>query len=169
MTRVLRSSNFWLLSRALLVVITLASAAGVLTAQTTRPRSGGTPDEDPVFHEYRGVKIGWLADEVRKKLGNPANKGDEQDFYVFSESKETCQVLYDKATKKVTAISIDFMNGASEVITPQQVFGADVEAKPDGSKYKLVRYPKAGYWVSYSRTAGDSPIITVTIQQISSQ
>ncbi len=69
----------------------------------------------------------------------------------------------------MTAISIDFMNGASEVITPQQVFGADVEAKPDGSKYKLVRYPKAGYWVSYSRTAGDTPIITVTIQQIPPQ
>ena len=169
MTRLLRSSNFWLLSRALLVVITLASASGVLSAQTARARPAGTHDEEPVFLEYRGVKIGWLADEVRKKLGNPANKGDEQDFYVFSEAKETCQVLYDKATKKVTAISIDFMNGASEIITPQQVFGADVEAKPDGSKYKLVRYPKAGFWVSYSRTAGDSPIITVTIQQIASQ
>lgn len=168
MTRLLRSSKFWLLSRALLVVITLASAAGVLSAQTTRPRAGA-PDDEPVFHEYRGVKIGWLAAEVRKKLGNPANKGDEQDFYVFGEAKETAQVLYDKATGKVTAISVDFMNGATEVITPQQVFGADVDAKPDGSKYKLVRYPKAGYWVSYSRTAGDSPIITVTIQQISSQ
>lgn len=167
MTRLLRSSKFWLLNRALLVAITLTIAAGVSFAQTTRPRPNAAPDEDPVFNEYRGVKIGWLADEVRKKLGNPANKGDEQDFYVFSEAKETCQVLYDKATRKVTAISIDFMNGASEIITPQQVFGADVEAKPDGSKYKLVRYPKAGYWVSYSRTAGDSPIITVTIQQIS--
>ena len=166
MTRVLRSSKFWLLSRALLVVITIAIAAGLASGQTTRPRPAG--DDEPVFHEYRGVKIGWLADEVRKKLGNPANKGDEQDFYIFGESKETCQVLYDKA-RKVTAISIDFMNGASEVITPQQVFGADVEAKPDGSKYKLVRYPKAGFWVSYSRTAGDSPIITVTIQQIGSQ
>ena len=103
---------------------------------------------------------------MRKKLGSPANKGDEQDFYVFSDSKETAQVLYDKSTGKVTAISIDFMNGAREVITPQQVFGADFDAKPDGSKYKLVRYPKAGYWVSYSRTAGDTPIITVTIQQI---
>ena len=169
MTRLLRSSKFWLLNRALLVVITLVIAAGIASAQTTRPRPAGAPDDEPVFHDYRGVKIGWLADEVRKKLGSPANKGDEQDFYVFSESKETCQVLYDKATRKVTAISIDFMNGASEVITPQQVFGADVEAKPDGSKYKLVRYPKAGYWVSYSRTAGDSPIITVTIQQIPPQ
>jgi hypothetical protein len=169
MTRLLRSSKFWLLSRALLVVITLVIAAGVSSAQTTRPRPGPAPAEEPVFLEYRGVKIGWLADEVRKKLGDPANKGDEQDFYVFNGSKETCQVLYDKATRKVTAISVDFMNGASEVITPQQVFGADVEAKPDGSKYKLVRYPKAGFWVSYSRTAGDTPIITVTIQQLPQQ
>lgn len=169
MTRLLRSSKFWLLSRALLVVVTLVSAAGISSAQTTRPSPGGAPDDQPVFHEYRGVKIGWLADEVRKKLGSPANKGDEQDFYVFNESKETAQVLYDKATKKVTAISIDFTNGATEVITPQQVFGADVDAKPDGSKYKLVRYPKAGYWVSYSRTAGATPIVTVTIQQIPPQ
>lgn len=169
MTRLLRSSKFWLLNRALLVAITLTIAAVVSFAQTTRPRPNAAPDEDPVFNEYRGVKIGWLADEVRKKLGSPANKGDEQDFYVFSDSKETAQVLYDKATGKVTAISVDFMNGAREVITPQQVFGTDFDAKPDGSKYKLVRYPKAGYWVSYSRTAGDTPIITVTIQQIPSQ
>jgi hypothetical protein len=167
MTRLLRSSKFWLLNRAVLVVITLATAAGIASAQSTRPRPNAAPDENPVFHEYRGVKIGWLADEVRKKLGNPANKGDEQDFYVFAEAKETAQVLYDKATSKVTAISIDFTNGASEVITPQQVFGADIDAKPDGSKYKMVRYPKAGYWVSYSRTAGDTPIITITIQQLS--
>jgi hypothetical protein len=165
MTRLLRSSNFWLLSRALLVVAGL-SIAGVSQAQTTQKRAALAPEENPVFQEYRGVKIGWVADDVRKKLGSPANKGDEQDFYVFGE-KETAQVLYDKG--QVTAISIDFMNGAKEVITPQQVFGADIEAKPDGSKYKLVRYPKAGYWVSYSRTAGDTPIITVTIQRLPTQ
>ena len=167
MTRSLRSSKFWLLDRVLLVVITL-TIAGVSFAQTTRKTTGHGGDEEPVFLDYRGVKIGWVADEVRKKLGNPANKGDEQDYYVFGD-KETCQVLYDKATSKVTAISVDFMSGAREVITPQQVFGADFETKPDGSKYKLVRYPKAGYWVSYSRTAGDSPIITVTIQKLPGQ
>jgi hypothetical protein len=123
------------------------------------------PEDEPIFHDYRGIKLGWVADEVRKKLGNPANKGDEQDFYVFGE-KETAQVFYDKDTRQVTAISVDFINGASEVITPHQVFGADFDGKPDGSKSKLVRYPKAGYWVSYSRTAGDTPIITVTIQKL---
>ncbi len=167
MTRFLRPSKFWLLNRALLVVISLI-ICGVSFAQTTRKPTAATPIEEPVFLDYRGVKIGWLADEVRKKLGAPANKGEEQDYYMFGD-KETCQVLYDKATNKVTAISVDFMSGAREVITPQQVFGADIDTKPDGSKYKLVRYPKAGYWVSYSRTAGDTPIVTVTIQALPPQ
>ena len=167
MTRPGNFSKFWLPNRALLVVISL-TICGISFAQSTRKPTAAAPAEEPVFLEYRGVKIGWLADEVRKKLGNPANKGEEQDFYMFGE-KETCQVLYDKATNKVTAISVDFMSGAREVITPEQVFGADVDAKPDGSKYKLVRYPKAGYWVSYSRTAGDTPVITVTIQKLAAQ
>ena len=163
MTRLLRTSNFWLLNRALLAVICLA-VAGTAFAQAQK-RANLTPDEQPVFQEYRGVKIGWLADDVRKKLGNPLAKGDEQDYYEFGE-KEKAQVYYDKATRQVTAISVDFINGAPEVITPQQVFGADIEAKPDGSKSRLVRYPKAGYWISYSRTAGDSPIVSVTIQKL---
>jgi hypothetical protein len=44
--------------------------------------------------------------------------------------------------------------------------GDELEARPDGSLYKLVRYPKAGYWVSYSRTAGNSPIVSVTMQKM---
>jgi hypothetical protein len=150
------------------VVITLTIASVSAAAQAGSKHPGAKSDE-PIFLDYRGVKIGWVADEVRKKLGAPANKGDEQDFYVFNDNKETCQIFYDKATSKVTAISVDFMNGAREVITPQQVFGEDIEAKSDGSKSRLVRYPKAGFWVSYNRTAGDSPMITVTIQKLPPQ
>ena len=146
------------------LVLLILLIASLTIGQTQKPKAGGA-DEEPHFQTYRGVEIGWVADEVRKKLGTPANKGDEQDYYIFNEN-ERAQVLYDKATKKVTAISVDFITGAKEVITPQQVFGSDFDAKPDGSKYKLVRYPKAGYWISYSRTAGDSPIITVTLQKL---
>lgn len=165
MTHCFRSSGPLVVNRLLLVTITLL-LSNVAIAQTTRKApSAAAPADGPVFQEYRGIQIGWLADDVRKKLGNPADKGDEQDFYMFGE-KETCQILYDKATRKVTAISVDFMNGAADVITPQQVFGADFEGKPDGSKHKLVRYPKAGYWVSYSRTAGDTPIVSITMQKL---
>ena len=164
MTHHFRSSRELVVNSLLLVTVTILFATAA-AAQTTRRAPSAAHEESPVFQEYRGVQIGWLADDVRKKLGVPADKGDEQDFYVFNE-KETAQILYDKATHKVTAISVDFMNGANDVITPQQVFGADFETKPDGSKHKLVRYPKAGYWVSYSRTAGDTPIVTVTIQKL---
>jgi hypothetical protein len=166
MTHHFRSLRPCVLNRLLLVIVTLL-LANVAVAQTTRTLPTAGKDDGPVFHEYRGIQIGWLADDVRKKLGDPAAKGDEQDYYVFGDGeKERVQIYYDKATRKVTTISVDFMNGAAEVITPQQVFGSDFESKPDGSKHKLVRYPKAGYWVSYSRTAGDSPIISVTIQKM---
>ena len=164
MTRPFRSLGTMLANAFLLLTVTVL-LANVAVAQTTRRAPSAAPDESPLFQEYRGIQIGWLADDVRKKLGNPADKGDEQDFYMFGE-KETAQILYDKLTHKVTAISVDFMTGATDVITPQQVFGADFETKPDGSKHKLVRYPKAGYWVSYSRTAGDTPIVTITIQKL---
>lgn len=165
MTHLSRSTRF-LPIRICILFLVLISVTGLAFGQTGGRKTGHEEgDAEPTFKEYRGAQIGMTADEVRKKLGNPADKGDEQDFYVFNE-KETAQILYDKTTKKTVAISVDFMTGASGVITPQQVFGADIDAKPDGSKYKLVRYPKVGYWISYSRTAGDSPIVTVTMQKI---
>ena len=148
----------------LLLAITLFLST-VAVAQATRTSPGAGKDDGPVFHEYRGIQIGWLADDVRKKLGDPAAKGEEQDYYVFGE-KERAQILYDKKTRMVTTISVDFNSDAPDVLTPQQVLGADFETKSDGSKHKLVRYPKAGYWVSYSRTAGDTPIITITLQKM---
>jgi hypothetical protein len=119
--------------------------------------------EEPVFQDYKGVKIGMTADEARKKLGTPKDMSDTQDFYVFSE-KETAQVFYD-AEKKVTAISIDYMGEGSGAPHCKAIVGTDIECKADGSMYKLVRYPKQGYWVSYNRTAGNTPTISVTIQK----
>ena len=166
MTHLFRASGSLGVNRLLLIAVVLF-VSNVALAQTARTSGGAVQDDGPSFHEYRGIQIGWLADDVRKKLGNPAAKSDEQDYYVFGDGeKEHCQILYDKDTRKVTTISVDFMNGATDMITPQQVFGAEVETKADGSKHKLVRYPKAGYWVSYSRTAGDTPIVTITIQKM---
>ena len=79
MTHVARSSKLWMLSRAALVGICLSLAAMSVTAQTTRKTAAGG-EEDPLFLEYRGIQIGWLADEVRKKLGVPRDKSDEQDL-----------------------------------------------------------------------------------------
>ena len=128
-------------------------------------RSYAQKADDPVFTEFKGVRIGMSTDEARKKLGNPKDKGDDQDFFTFGDN-ESVQIWYDKATKTVTAISIDFLTGANAVPNAKDVVGSDAEAKADGSAYKMVRSPRAGYWVSYSRTAGKDPLTTITMQKI---
>jgi len=146
-----------------LLLVSMLSLISLPLASAQTRRTVAAADE-PLFHEYRGIQIGSLADEVRKKLGSPADKSEEQDFFVFNE-KETAQILYDKSGKVVT-ISVDFMVGADGVITPKQIFAGEIEVKPDGSMYKMVRYPKAGCWLSYNRTAGAQPLVTVTLQKI---
>lgn len=136
----------------------IAMSAATLAAYAQKP-------DDPVFAEFKGVRIGMPTEEARKKLGSPKDKSDEQDFYLFNDN-QAVQVYYDKGTKKVTAISIDFMNGANPIPSARDVIGSEIDAKADGSGYKMVRYPKAGYWVSYSRTGGKEPTITITMQKI---
>ena len=102
------------------------------------------------------------AEEVRAKLER-LKKGDHQDYLVFSQH-ESAQIYYD-VQGKVTALSIDYFD-VSNAPTPEAVLGVALQSKPDGSMYQLKRYPRAGYWVSYNRTAGDKPIITITMQKM---
>src|SRR5215475_1900403 len=134
-----------------LVATFILSATASVTSYGQRQRTS----EEPLFTEFKGVRIGTPAEEARKKLGSPRDKADDQDFYVFNDT-QAVQVYYDKS-KNVTAISIDFMTGAEKVPLPREVVGSEADTRPDGSQYKMVRYPKAGFWVSYSKTAGASP------------
>jgi hypothetical protein len=143
-----------------------ASLLFLISSSAPAQRKSAAPadEESGVFQEYRGIQLGMTTDEVRKKLGNPKEKGDEQDFFMFGD-KESAQIVYDK-THKVTTISADFLSLEVGVPTAKQVFGSEVEAKGDGSVYKIVRFPKAGYWVSFNRTGGNSPMISITLQKI---
>jgi hypothetical protein len=150
-------------ARVFTMIVLGAALSCLMTASDARAQRKAE-DDSSVIHDYRGIQLGMLADEVRKKLGDPKDKSDEQDFYLFSES-ETAQIVYDK-TRKVVTISADFLTAANRVPTAKQIFGAEVEAKADGSVYKMVRFTRAGYWLSYNRTSGNSPLTTVTLQKI---
>lgn len=142
------------------IVVILPLTASIAAAQGSKG-SLTTPEENGF--QFRGLKIGMATEDARKKLGSPREKSPEQDFYVFNDN-EAVQVYYEKGA--VSAVAIDYMNGANSIPSPKEVLGSDAEAKADGSIHKVVRYPKAGYWVSYSRTAGNEPTITVTMQKI---
>lgn len=156
------------------VVLIACSIANAQTAATAPPpqevatvtnssAAKATKANVPVFDDYRGVTIGMSDKEVRSKL-NHITKGERQDLLNFSEH-ETAQIYYDDKGK-VTAISIDYFGDSSSAPTPESVLGTSITAKPDGSMYQLNRYSDAGYWVSYNRTAGDKPIVTITMQKM---
>ncbi len=155
-----------------LFLLLSVTAAGQQLANSHEAASRSEPKETmqpkaatsnaPVYTDFLGVTIGMEASEAREKLRHLKDKGERQDFFVFSES-QSAQVFYDQG--KVSAISVDYVK-SNEAPSPESVVGEGVQAKPDGSIYQLKRYPEAGYWVAYSRTAGDDPIITITMQKI---
>ena len=143
-----------------------SAAANTTTTneKSAKAMNASTPAAVPVFTDYKGIRIGMSADEVRSKLDHLKEKAKDQDYFAFSDS-ESAQVFYD-AQGKVTALSVIYMGDDSGAPKPQAVLGEEIQTKPDGSMYELKRYPAAGYWVAYSRTAGKSPIITVTMQKM---
>lgn len=156
-----RMISFRLFFSALLIL-----AFAPITLRAQKPKATQDPDDDnrPAFSDFKGVSIGMRADDARKKLGNPREKSAEQDFYMYGDN-QAVQVFYDKAGA-VNAISIDYMSGANGIPSSKDVLGAEADKKSDGSVYKMIRYPKQGYWVSYSRTAGNDATVTITMQKI---
>jgi hypothetical protein len=161
---------------AVLVLLALAVfALGSLLAHAQKnaaksgpaatPRAGvsAPATEEPLLREYRGVRLGMTADEARLKLSAPSDKSDQQDFYIFSET-ESAQIFYD-ASHKVMAVSAQYAGDGAGTPSAKSILGTDVQPREDGSTYKLVKYERAGCWVSYSRTAGDLPVVTVSMKR----
>jgi hypothetical protein len=170
--------NTWILIRslsmpALVLILAFSIANGQTSSRSSmqeevataldKSASNATTANVPVFTDYRGVRIGMTAEEVRAKLEG-LKKGERQDFLVFSE-RESAQIYYDDQGK-VIAVSVDYFGDNSNPPSPDTVLGAALQAKADGSMYQLNRYPDAGYWVSYNRTAGEKPIVTITMQKM---
>jgi hypothetical protein len=144
------------------IIITMTGIVCVeARAQKTRVTTAATAvAQQPLYTDFRGVKLGMTPAEVRAKLGNPVLKDEEMDYYVFSDTV-TAQVAYD-AAHTVKLISVDYAGGAG---APEfrSVIAGELKTKEDGSAYAIVRYESSGFWVSYSRTAPPLSIVTVTI------
>jgi hypothetical protein len=116
-----------------------------------------------VYRDYRGVRLGMTADETRSKLGSTVLKSDDLDYYIFSEN-ETAQIAY-SAVHKVVTISVDYTGGVGAP-DYRTVVGAGLLERPDGSVYRMIHYEAEGFWVSYNKSAGTAPVVTITLQVI---
>jgi len=154
-------------------VLTLAQENTVQVTVKLQEQQAQTPDDEPenpagevkavepTYKDYRGVKIGMTADEARRKLGNKKADGKTQDFFQI-EDDEMVSLYYTK-DGKVRAISITYTGKNAPADTA--VLGETLAPDANGRIYKLIRYPNSGYWVAYSRTSGDSPVVTITMQR----
>lgn len=115
--------------------------------------------QQPLYREYRGVRLGMTAAEARVKLGVPAMMSDEQD-YVFS-TNETAQIVY--AAQKVVTISTDYTGGIGAPDYKSVVGQGLLLERPDGSLFRMVLYDSERFWVSYNKSTSMLPVVTITI------
>jgi outer membrane protein assembly factor BamE (lipoprotein component of BamABCDE complex) len=162
MMRDLKIKSFPGLLIAVFLFLGLNSSA---TAQAHKVKAAFTSEpaaQQPLYSEYKGVRLGMTAQEVRAKLGKPELAGNDQDYYVFSEN-ETAQIGYDAAGTVVT-ISVDYLGGIGAP-DYKTVVGGELETTSDGSLYRLVRYQSLGFWVCYNRSTGPVATVSLTIQK----
>ena len=152
---------YFLLAALLLFIFGSFIAKGT-QGQVPTLRSSKTPAavQQPMYREYRGVRLGMMAADVRAKLGEPAMKSDEQDFYILS-ANETAQIAYNGAQKVIT-ISTDYTGGVGAP-DYKSVVGDGLLEKPDGSLFRMVMFDSERLWVSYNKSAAVVPTVTITI------
>ncbi len=167
-----------LISAGIVMVLVFWLAAWVLGQDAVNQRTVITERRNvsgrvlpPTMTQYRGIKIGLTAKEVRDLIDrSPESADDTGYFYVFSDS-ETAQILLDKE-KKVRAIAVTYLGKDAEAPTYEAVFGKDVPLKrsADGRIYNMVKYPELGIWIAYSSLGPEAkdPMVSITIQSLES-
>ena len=152
---------FYLLGLLLLLLLATVVTRGQSPTETAKGVKAHAQVQQQLYREYRGVHLGMTAVEVRAKLGEPALKSDEQDFYTVS-ANETAQIAYN-AAKTVSTISIDYTGGIGAPEYKAVLGDALPEQRPDGSLFRMVFYNSERLWVSYNKSASQVPIVTITI------
>lgn len=119
----------------------------------------------PFLKEYRKITIGVAADALRDAWGKPKMEYSDGFVYELSDS-ETVQINIGPE-RNITVISITFIQGKGAP-TFADVFGEGVtpDKSENGSVYKLVRYPNAGYWVAYYAGPTENADVSLTMQKL---
>lgn len=150
----------YLLIGALLLLLLGTIAKGQSETPAAKVSKAHAQIQQPLYREYHGVRLGMTAAEARAKLGEPAMKSDEQDFYVVSVN-ETAQIAY--TAQKIVMISIDYSGGVGAPDYKSIVGEGVLLQRPDGSLFRMMLYDSERFWVSYNKSNSVMPVVTITI------
>jgi hypothetical protein len=148
------------------VLLTIAPALGLASqaGETAGSASSVTAPKAPPYQELKGARLGMAAEEIHGLLGKPTEKDETVEYFEFSDV-ERARVYYG-VDGKAEAIVATYIGSTSAAPTPEAVLGSSIEFAPDGSGSRRVDYPALGYWVAYSRTAGEKPYTIITMKTL---
>jgi hypothetical protein len=160
---------FSFVSLILVVFVAVVFSAGIVlptkAAINANPAPTPVPDQARLaMAGFKGVTLGTQMNDARAVLGEPREKSNEQDYWVFP-TGESVQIVYNE-DHSVRTISTSYFGPKAAPPVAKDIFGADVEANAEGAINKMVKYPKAGYWISYIKTAGPDPMVMITVQKM---
>lgn len=167
MNQTSRSTKGHYLRAALAVVLlTVAPALGLASqaGETAGLASAVTPPKAPPYQDLKGARLGMEAEEIHRFLGKPSEKDEAVEYFEFSDVKRAR--VYYGVDGKAEAIVATYIGPGSEAPTPESVLGLSIEFAPDGSGSRRIDYEAHGYWVAYSRTAGEKPYTIITMKTL---
>lgn len=118
------------------------------------------PQEKKVLSEFRGVRLGFKADEVHAKLGKPASVVESREEFTFEGDN---QITIHLENGEVRAIQIVFMEATKAPTWTEVVGDAEVNQMESGAKFARKVVNAEHFWVSmYKSKDGTMTRITIS-------
>ena len=120
------------------------------------------PGQDrKVMSEFRGVRLGFTAEQVKGALGAPATKSDNREDFTFDGDNQL-SLHYENGAVK--AMQISFIDATKAPDWAQVVGDAQIEEMANGAKSARKVVKTENYWVTMYRSK-DGTIVRITISR----
>jgi hypothetical protein len=152
---------------ALALLLAAVSAAAQQPAPETAPPAAPTsvttapPAGAKVMRDYRGVKLGMKAEEVRAAMGKAELSQPDKDRFIIK-GDDRLTVYYDGGAVK--AIQLYIVDPKNAPAWADVVGDAEIIEMESGAKRARRDVPEEGFWVSMYQSK-DGAMTTVTISR----
>jgi hypothetical protein len=144
----------------LLIVVSVFGCLSLRGSATECLVASFVPQEKKILSEFRGVRLGFKADEVHAKLGKPASVVESREEFTFDGDN---QITIHLENGEVRAIQIVFMEATKAPTWTDVVGDAEVNQMESGAKFARKVVNAEHFWVSmYKSKDGTMTRITIS-------
>lgn len=160
-----------ILTVSLLMAAPAVWAQGSSTQTAQQPQGQTPPQAQPqpaaqdlgkVMREFRGIKLGMKAEEVQKALGKPDRANKKENSAEFNLGDGDLMTIRYNDQGEVNVIQLYFSDNRRAPKFEEVVGGAEIQEKPNGSKFARQVVAGEKFWVTMYQSKSGA-VTTVTI------